>query len=412
MLLIQEPSSFKLYEEISNIAGYFIAPVFTLALILEYLGEMNFLAVLKKLVIVSIFMGSFYTFHSISTDIALKTASQTLKKVSPRNLFLKKWYEQKIKTKSKTSWGSFKSFFIPNINDLVAMMFFVLASEFIWLLKLIYSSVYHLTYIFSSIAAVLYFLGWTKDSLKGIVQSSLWCIIQPFVLVGILALIGNSIDSRALDSKVATESIENLVWLLGIATLILMTPLITFMLIRGDGISGAGAKMGGAFLNMAGHGLRVLPTLQSSYRSSKSGLYKGRSVSRKIQSKARSLTGKDQSIKSIKNGSVKSAKKELHATKQEKANTDSRVSKSGSFSGIKQNMNQTSKEAPKRDQKAKVVKQNRELKDKGLKQKETPANTDRRPVMTDKRITRSQIKSLKHMDKPRVNKVKKWERKK
>ena len=48
MLLIKDPSVFKLYEELMRIAGYFIAPVFTIALVLEYLGEMNFIAVIKK----------------------------------------------------------------------------------------------------------------------------------------------------------------------------------------------------------------------------------------------------------------------------------------------------------------------------------------------------------------------------
>ena len=73
-------------------------------------------------------------------------------------------------TTEKRDWNFIQSFAIPNLNDLIATIFSSFSKAFIWLLKLIYSSVYHLTYVFSGITAILYFLGWTKDSLKGTVQ--------------------------------------------------------------------------------------------------------------------------------------------------------------------------------------------------------------------------------------------------
>ena len=41
MLLIEEKSVFKLYQEMMQIARYFVAPVFTIGLILEYFGQMS-----------------------------------------------------------------------------------------------------------------------------------------------------------------------------------------------------------------------------------------------------------------------------------------------------------------------------------------------------------------------------------
>lgn len=180
MLLIEEPSVFRLYKEMTSIATYFIAPVFTIALILEYFGEMDFGGVIKKLLLITVFIGAFYQFHTTATKIALDNASYTLKKVSPRNLFVKKWYHTKVRTTEKRDWNFIQSLVVPNLNDLLATAFFLLAKVFIWLLKLIYSSVYHLTYVFSGVTAILYFLGWTKDALKGTVQASLWCMIMPF----------------------------------------------------------------------------------------------------------------------------------------------------------------------------------------------------------------------------------------
>jgi hypothetical protein len=244
MLLIDDPSIFRLYQELIKIANYFIAPVFTISLILEFFGEMNFASSVKKLFLVVIFMGAFYNFHSSATAIALDSANKTLRRVSPTNLFIKKWTQSKIKTKKQKGWNALKDILIPNLNDLIGTSFFVLAKIFIWLLKLIYSSVYHLTYVFAGFTAILYFLGWTKDALKGTVQASIWCMAMPFVIVAILALVGNSIEDSALNGDLVIAKIDTIIWLFGVTLLLLISPLITYGMIRGDGIHSFGSKMG------------------------------------------------------------------------------------------------------------------------------------------------------------------------
>lgn len=244
MLLLQDPSVFKLYKEMMSMAGYFIAPVFTIALIVEYFGNMDFGAVVTKLLIIVVFMGGFYQFHSKAVELSLETASYTLKKVSPRNLFVKKWNHVKVRTKKPEKWRFLESFAIPNLNDLIATAFFLFAKVFIWLLKLIYSTVYHLTYVFSGVTAILYFLGWTKDALKGTVQASVWCMLLPFVVVAILALVGNSIDETALSGDLIIAKIDTIIWLFGVTLLLLLTPVITHAMVKGEGIHSFGAKMG------------------------------------------------------------------------------------------------------------------------------------------------------------------------
>ena len=244
MLLISEPSILKLYDEMMNIAGLFIAPVFLIALLLEYFGEMNFGEVVKKLFLITIFMSIFYQIHTKAVDIAFESAQNTLTKISPRNLFIKKWYYTKVKTHEKKEWNLINSFAIPNLNDIVATSFYILAKAFLWLLKLIYSSVYHLTYVFSGITAVLYFLGWAKDALKGTVQASLWCMILPFILIAILALVGNGLEEPAIQGELMIAKMDTLIWLLGVTLLLLLTPAITYSMVKGEGIHSFGAKMG------------------------------------------------------------------------------------------------------------------------------------------------------------------------
>lgn len=244
MLLIEESSIIKLHQELMSIAIYALGPLFIIAVILEFFGEMNFGSVLKKLMIISIVMSCFYQFHTAAVSVALDAASSTLHRVSPKNIFVKKWFEVKIRTGEKRDWGFLERFAIPNLNDLVATGFFLLSKVFIWLLKLIYSTVYHFTYLFSGITAALYLLGWTKDALKGTVQGSIWCMLMPFVVIAILALVGNSFVEAADTGELIFSKIDTIVWLFGVTLLLLLSPVITLGLIKGEGAQGFGAKMG------------------------------------------------------------------------------------------------------------------------------------------------------------------------
>lgn len=327
MLLIEEPSVFRLYKEMTGIATYFIAPVFTIALILEYFGEMDFGGVIKKLLLITVFIGAFYQFHTTATELALDNASYTLKKVSPRNLFVKKWTSVKVRTKEKKEWNFIQSLVVPNLNDLLATAFFLLAKIFIWLLKLIYSSVYHLTYVFSGVTAILYFLGWTKDALKGTVQASLWCMIMPFVIVAILALVGNSIDESALGSELIVTKVDTIIWLFGVTLLLLISPLISYGMIKGDGIHSFGSKMGTMVVSSGMKTMALMPflTKMKDRFSGKSGLIDRKGNS--LRSRANGTSTKSSSMRmSEKQG--KDSVKEKNQTEATKSTQGAKETKS------------------------------------------------------------------------------------
>lgn len=337
MLLIEEPSVFRLYKEMTSIATYFIAPVFTIALILEYFGEMDFGGVIKKLLLITVFIGAFYQFHTTATELALESATHTLKKVSPRNLFVKKWYHTKVRTTEKKEWNFIQSLVVPNLNDLLATAFFLLAKVFIWLLKLIYSSVYHLTYVFSGVTAILYFLGWTKDALKGTVQASLWCMIMPFVIVAILALVGNSIDESALGSDLIVTKVDTIIWLFGVTLLLLISPLISYGMIKGDGIHSFGSKMGTMVVSSGMKTMALLPLL-----SKMKDRYTGKSsfIDRKgnsLQSKSTGANTKSNSMRmnekqgkdSVKENNQTEVRKNSQEAKEAKTSKSSAQAQQG-----------------------------------------------------------------------------------
>lgn len=244
MLLIKESSILKLYDEYFKLASVFLTPAFILALVIEYFSEWNFPEVVKKLVIIVIFMSFFHVVHTKAVNVSLDTAYFTLKKVDPSNPFVRKWYHPKIKTTEDKSWGIFQKIVIPNLNDLIGTAFYLLVRVCVWVLKLVYSTVFHLTYIFAPLSAVLFFFNWTNKGLVGTIQSSLWCIIMPFVVVAIFALVGNGLNDRAENSEIVAGDIDTIIWLFGVSLVLLISPLITWGMVKGEGVASGASHIG------------------------------------------------------------------------------------------------------------------------------------------------------------------------
>lgn len=298
MLLIEEPTIKILKDELMTVSGWFILPSFVLALVLEYFGELKFLEVGKKLILIMVFMGSFYTFHSEGVNLSFKASEEILKKVSPRNVFLRNWTEVKVKTNEKTNWSMLEKFAIPNINDLLGTTFFILSKAFIWILKLIYSVVYHLTYVFAPLTAILYFFPITKSSIAGTIQSSLWCILMPVVLVSILAIVGNSIQTPAGNGELAIISIDHILWHFGVTLLLLMSPILTLGILRGGGVAMSGSAIGAMMTNSGMKVLSAIPIAtrqaQGVMRTTRNTVSKGIEATSRTRKQSRNLLSKDQ----------------------------------------------------------------------------------------------------------------------
>ena len=264
MLLIEEPTVKILKDELMTVAGWFILPSFVFALVMEYFGEFKFLEVVKKLILILVFIGSFYSFHTVGVDLSFKASQEILTKVSPQNIFMRKWTESKVKTAEKSNWSMLEKFAIPNINDLIGTALFLMSKIFIWILKLVFSTVYHLTYVFAPLTAVLYFFPITRGSIAGTIQSSLWCMFMPIVLVSILAIVGNSIQVPAASGEISIVSIDHILWLFGVTFLLMMSPVLTLGILRGGGVALAGSAVG---VMMTSGAMKILKGAESIAKS-------------------------------------------------------------------------------------------------------------------------------------------------
>jgi hypothetical protein len=261
MLLLEEPNILGLRIGIENYSKAFLTVVFIGALIWQFVTDMKFIGVVKNLVLALVFIGCFYEFHTKAVDLSFKASEDLLREVSPRNIFLKRWNEVKVKTTDSSNSSFIEKIAIPNLNDLLGTALFLLSKVCILILKLIYTTVYHFTYIFAPITAIISFLPISKNSMAGTITSSLWCILLPLVLVVFLALVGNSIQMPAENGQLAISSMDQLIWIFGITVLMLLAPSFTFSLIKGSIASTADA----VGLKMTGIGAKALVGLPIAY---------------------------------------------------------------------------------------------------------------------------------------------------
>jgi hypothetical protein len=277
MLLLDEPNISGLRLGIESYSKVFLAVTFIGALTWEFLTGMKFMEVVKNLVLALVFMGCFYEFHTKAVDLSFQASEELLREVSPRNIFLRRWNEVKVKTTDSSKSNFIEKLAIPNLNDLLGTALFLMSKVCILILKLIYTTVYYFTFIFAPVTAVLSLLPTSKNSMAGTITSSLWCILLPFVLVVFLALVGNSVQMPAENGQLAISSMDQLIWIFGITLLMLLVPSFTFSLIKGSVASTADA----VGVKMIGVGAQALVSLPIIFGLGKKVLGKGKEKSNK-----------------------------------------------------------------------------------------------------------------------------------
>ncbi len=291
MLLLDEPNISGLRLGIESYSKVFLSVAFVGAISWEFLTGMKFLEVVKNLVLALVFMGCFYGFHTKAVDLSFQASEELLREVSPRNIFLKKWNEVKVKPTEKAKGNFIDKMVIPNLNDLLGTALFLMSKVCILILKLIYTTVYYFTFIFAPITAVLSFLPVSKHSMTGTITSSLWCILLPFVLVVFLALVGNAVQMPAENGQLAVSSMDQLIWIFGITLLMLLAPSFTYSLIKGSVASTADA----VGVKMTGIGAQALVALPIIYGLGQKVLGKGKGKGKGNKDKKNNL-GKGQNL--------------------------------------------------------------------------------------------------------------------
>jgi hypothetical protein len=268
LILFDSPKLVKMATELSHITWEIIPVIFLMAVIGKYFTDMDWKSLLKKLFISSLLLTFFTGFHKEAVFTSIKLAEDTILKRSKVSIDLfklskpEKQKVQKIKKniekRDKNLYESIKS--VPEalfsygaslaeeITTGVGYVLPLLVDLFAWvaflLIKIVFSGVFHLTYVFTGLVALLYLFDFGDKALKGMLISSVWCMIFPFVLCASIFFLGSTVGE--IDSS--GRGLMNLALTIISSTFFIFTPVITLKLISGlgvvEGITEWGAKVG------------------------------------------------------------------------------------------------------------------------------------------------------------------------
>jgi len=247
LLLITNPKVLGLSQYLNQSALLFLLPAFYIGMCVEYFTNFDFKSVAKRSIIAFLAIKLLVPIHVEGVDTSLKISSELIGRYSSQNKFLMAYQNAKSETVDgeKTGvWGKLTSIVKMVVDDPIVMIIFLLSYVAFFLLTQLYSLIYHLAIALFGLCAVLSILPITSKSLVGAVKTSLWCMIMPFVVAIVLALIGDSDAFFKTYSGGIVQNLESLIQLLVMTIILLLTPLITTKIMNDTGVSGVADNIG------------------------------------------------------------------------------------------------------------------------------------------------------------------------
>ncbi len=247
LLLITNPKVLGLSNYLNQSALLFLLPAFYIGMCVEYFTNFDFKSVAKRSIIAFLAIKLLVPIHIEGVDTSLKISSELISRYSPENKFLSAYQNAKSETVDGAKagvWSKLTSIVKMVVDDPIVMIIFLLSYVAFFLLTQLYSLIYHLGIALFGLCAVLSIFPITSKSLVGAVKTSLWCMIMPFVVAIVLALIGDSDAFFKTYSGGIVQNLESLIQLLVMTIILLLTPLITTKIMNDSGVSGIADNIG------------------------------------------------------------------------------------------------------------------------------------------------------------------------
>lgn len=247
LLLVTNPNVLGLSNYLNQSALLFLLPAFYIGMIVEYFTNFDFKSVAKRSVIAFLAIKLLVPIHIEAVDTSLKVSSELLGRYSPQNKFVMAYQNargESIDGAKIGVWSRLTSIVKMVVDDPIVTIIFLSSYVAFFLLTQLYSLTYHLAIALFGLCAVLSILPITSKSLTGAMKTSLWCILMPFVVAIVLALIGDSDAFFKTYSGGIVQNLESLIQLLVMTIILLMTPLITSKIMSDSGVSSVAENLG------------------------------------------------------------------------------------------------------------------------------------------------------------------------
>ena len=212
LLLIESIDLGQLVEEYRSFFLALLPSVFILAILIEYLDQLEPFALVKRAFISILILTSVTTFYHQSIETSMEVADEILSSQKQGNILLMDMFDgvnhwDKIKYEDQfrkfykdrnTLTGTFAflkyHLFDSFVNDAFTVTIYFITKLCFIILKVVYSLVYYLGYGLIGIPCLLYMFPAMGSVLRGATLSYVWCLIVPHILVFIISMIGTEIN--------------------------------------------------------------------------------------------------------------------------------------------------------------------------------------------------------------------------
>ena len=258
LLLIEGLDLGRLVEDYRLFFLGLLPSMFVLAVLFEFLSDLNPFSLVKRAFISVLILSSVSTFYHSSISASIDAAESILDESKAHNILLMDMFEggkylDQLNTKEagkdflkdesiiRGAYAFLKyQLFDGFVNDGLTVVIFFITKLCFLILKVVYSLVYYLGLGLIGIPCLLYLFPGMSGVLKGGIVSFVWCLIVPHILVFILTIIGSEINRGYMTGQIIGGSIMGTALLFILTLFIAFTPLIAGMILSGSGASAAG----------------------------------------------------------------------------------------------------------------------------------------------------------------------------
>ena len=257
LLLFDIPGIGILAKDIVQSGKTFLGAVFMVGAIWEFFTTGRYTELVLRTVLCLLVFASHEPFLKKSIGASFALSEQFLKKNSPQNRLivgLKKATEitkKEIKEKARRHgkdrpawWDRLLVMAKVAWSDAITVVIWLLVYCVFLMLKILYTTMFHLLYVFLPVQALLCLFPPTQSSLQGAFRTYLRLVMTPPVIAVILVIFDGSMDYVTdIANYTVSENLRGLVQLLMSGILLLLSPVFASAILDGRGTTAVGSKV-------------------------------------------------------------------------------------------------------------------------------------------------------------------------
>jgi hypothetical protein len=241
----------KLFTIFKSFADSFLLPVFIISLIIEFFGDMDFKGVVVRLFVALILINFFKPVHFGAKNLGFEVSKSITTHFGGVNKILSGWSRANRNRKLRRSkseigiWEYYKTTVQRFPTDAILTLLWAFNLISLFVIKLLYSLVFHFTYAFIPVTALIAIFPPFKNAVLGPIKALVWVFLVPVLASSLIAIAGDVISPANFKNGYVVYDFKTYLQLFSFSFLLLTVCAMARKIVSGEGfqeIAAANAK--------------------------------------------------------------------------------------------------------------------------------------------------------------------------